>query len=395
MKLRLYLDGADEIYREVSNAERFDLDTTGLSDGLHKLRIETVEDGVVTGQREMSFTVRNGPGIAVAGLEPGDEVRGTVKLLVNASEAGIDGKFDAHAMETHRGIPFWVGGFAALVILACAAYLASDPFRHRFYTEQAEEVASLLGRDLDPTPPIPLDAQPPSDSPAARIERPPHPQNLHLDDEEFLPLMPIADRPADTDRGAAIFAAKCSGCHGAAAQGTIQEKVTLDDQGIYPRLAGQDRTYIYRQLVSFADGWRDNAQMLPMAKSLTEQDRLDVAAHVESLAPPYPPRAAISEETLARGKQIAEFGIPHAGVARCSGCHGADGRGGGANFPYLAGQWPDYLETQLGNWQDGARRNSWRGLMRPVAHGLSEADIAAVTAYYAHIRPPLERASLE
>ena len=139
----------------------------------------------------MSFTVRNGPGIAVSGISPGDELRGSIPVLINASEAGIDSKFDAHSMETHRGIPFWAGGFAAIVILACAAYLATDPFRHRSFNEQAVEVAALLGRDLEPRPPIPIDAQPPEGSAAATLKKPPHPQNLVLGDGDFLEILPL------------------------------------------------------------------------------------------------------------------------------------------------------------------------------------------------------------
>ncbi|MCV6596078.1 MAG: cytochrome c [Mangrovicoccus sp.] len=390
MPIRLYLDNSQSPFREIENGERFELDTSALTDGPHRLRIETVEDGHITGNREISFTVRNGPGIAVAGIRPGDELRGAVNVLVNASEAGIDGRFDAHAMETHRGIPFWVGGFAALVILACAAYIATDPFRHRAYDTQASEVAALLGDKSaqNAAPSLPLDAQ------SAELPLT-HPQHLVLADGDFLEIIPVQNLPADPVRGGEIFAAKCSGCHGAKAQGTVQEQVTLADQGIYPRLAGQSRTYLYRQLVSFADGWRDNAQMLPMAKSLSNQDRLDIAAHIESLSPAYPPPGPATPEQLTRGKDIAELGLIEDGVARCSGCHGADGRGGGSNFPALAGQWPQYLESQIHNWQMGSRRNSWRGLMRPVAHSLSDSDIAAVAAYYAHLRPDSDRAGLD
>lgn len=387
MPIRLYLDDSTEPFREISNAEKFVFDTTEVPDGPHRLRVETLEDGRVTGHRDLSFTIRNGPGIAIAGIAPGDELSGAIPLLVNASEAGIDSRFDAHSMETHRGIPFWVGGFAAVVILACAAYLATDPLRHREYGKQAEAAAALLGRALPTRPPIPIDAQPPEGSAADRIERPPHPQNMKLAAGEFLDIYAIADLPVDPLLGSGLFAARCSGCHGAEAQGTVQEKVTLAEEGVYPRLAGQDRTYIYRQLISFEQGWRDSAQMVPMAKSLSEQDKLNIAAYIEALSPTYPPRHNVPDAVMQRGKLIAEGGIPHAGVARCSGCHGADGAGGGTNFPYLAGQWPQYLEAQLRGWQNGTRRNAWRGVMRPVASGLSDDDLVAVAAYFASIRP--------
>jgi cytochrome c553 len=173
------------------------------------------------------------------------------------------------------------------------------------------------------------------------------------------------------------------------------EAVTQATDGLYPRLARQDRTYIYRQLTAFATGWRDTTQMVPMAKSLTQEDRRDIATYVETLGPPYPPRATVPEDVSLRGKQLATRGDPAAGVVRWSACHGNNGAGAGPNFPALAGQWSDYLEDQLHNWRSDARRNSWRGLMRPVAMGLSDADIAAVAAHYANLRLPAEQVSTD
>ena len=393
MLIRLYLDDETQAFREIENGARFVIDTTGIPDGVHRLRVETVEAGRVTGLREVPFSVRNGPGIAVAGLDAGDEVRGKVNLLVNASDAGIDGRFDVHAMETQRGIPFWMGGFALAVILACAVYLATDSQRHRSYDELAARVVALSGRGATLPPPVVVATAPAGGSGTA-----PTPTALDLiqgplSDADFMPLTQIADLPADPVKGGVIFAAKCSGCHGAEGEGTTQVKVTLAKDGIYPRLAGQNRTYIVRQLVSFAEGWRDNAQMKPMALSLNDQARLDVAAYVETLNPRYPPRKPVTDEVLAVGKLIAQGGLTDAGVSRCSACHGADGRGGGANFPWLAGQNADYLANQMHNWRAGVRRNDWLQLMRPVAHGLDDDQITAVAAFFADIRPAASAAS--
>lgn len=382
IRIRVYLDDVTTPFQELANGEKFNFDTTEVPDGRHTLRLETVEDGRVTGVREVPFVVRNGPGIAVAGIRAGDEVRGDLRLLVNASEGGIDARYDAHSMETHRGIPFWMGGVALVVILACAVYIATDPFRQRKYDALAEQVTSLSGRSLTPAA---VSQQPASPAESAAGNR--SPMEIDVGEGDYLPLIPIADKPANPERGAEIFAVRCTGCHGAMGEGTVQEKVTLGEKGVYPRIAGQNRKYIVRQLVSFADGWRDSPQMLPMALSLSDQDRLDVAAHIERLAPPYPPRDAVDTKMLVLGKSLSLFGRSKRGVSRCAACHGANGAGGGANFPWLAGQNPEYLVTQLYKWRKGARRNSWMHLMRPVAQGLTEVEITAVAAYYAHIRP--------
>ena len=44
-----------------------------------------------------------------------------------------------------------------------------------------------------------------------------------------------------------------------------------------------------------------------------------------------------------------------------------------------------YLAAQLKSWQQGSRKNDAGNLMSSVAARLDDADIAAVTAYYASL----------
>jgi cytochrome c553 len=57
----------------------------------------------------------------------------------------------------------------------------------------------------------------------------------------------------------------------------------------------------------------------------------------------------------------------------------------GASFPALAGQGSRYLSSQLHHWKNGERSSDPNGLMTGVANKLSDADIAAVAAYYASL----------
>ena len=140
MIIRVYVDGdATPVAELPGSSGRLELDTTAIPDGVHRLRIETVEADRVTGQREIPFSVRNGPGIAVAGLSERDEVRGKLGLAVDATVAGIDGALDVRSLELHRGLPFWTGALCVLVIILGALYLAVDPFAFRGY--RAEELA--------------------------------------------------------------------------------------------------------------------------------------------------------------------------------------------------------------------------------------------------------------
>jgi cytochrome c553 len=64
----------------------------------------------------------------------------------------------------------------------------------------------------------------------------------------------------------------------------------------------------------------------------------------------------------------------------CAGCHGADGNSGiNPVWPKLAGQHPQYIEKQLKDFKNGDRTND---LMRPMAMGLTDQDMANLAAYY-------------
>ena len=64
----------------------------------------------------------------------------------------------------------------------------------------------------------------------------------------------------------------------------------------------------------------------------------------------------------------------------CQACHGADGNGIDPTFPKLAGQYANYLEQALKDYQSGARSNP---IMAGFVATLSEEDIADLSAYYA------------
>src|SRR5215831_241302 len=83
------------------------------------------------------------------------------------------------------------------------------------------------------------------------------------------------------------------------------------------------------------------------------------------------------------GAQIVAQGTKNGAVA-CARCHGFDGAADGSGaFPKLAGQPSDYLQSELRNYISGDRKNA---LMQPIAKGLNEAEIEAVSAYYAEQR---------
>jgi hypothetical protein len=84
MRIEIFIDDESVPRQTLVPPATLELDTEGLADGPHRLRVHAIENSGTVGVEVIPFTVRNGPGIAVVGLSDGDTVRGRVPLLVNA-----------------------------------------------------------------------------------------------------------------------------------------------------------------------------------------------------------------------------------------------------------------------------------------------------------------------
>ena len=83
------------------------------------------------------------------------------------------------------------------------------------------------------------------------------------------------------------------------------------------------------------------------------------------------------EPDLARGQSIA--------AQVCAACHAADGNSTAPANPKIAGQFPEYLNKQLGDFKpkDGKKPARESALMMGMVASLSEADTKSLAAYYA------------
>jgi cytochrome c553 len=91
----------------------------------------------------------------------------------------------------------------------------------------------------------------------------------------------------------------------------------------------------------------------------------------------------------ARGQLLAMVGDESKGVQACANCHGPGGAGEPPIYPYLAGQHAGYLTASMGAWRSGERKTDPSGQMTHVGHALSDADVAALSAYFsAQPAPP-------
>ncbi len=165
-------------------------------------------------------------------------------------------------------------------------------------------------------------------------------------------------------------AAVCAACHGADGNSVVPT---------FPRLAGQGDPYIVKQLTDFKSGARSNAIMSPMAKPLSDQDVLNLAAYFSSQ------KAGVDTANAAQaalGEKLYRGGDKATGVAACMACHGPDGSGNpAAKFPKIGGQHAAYVEAQLKAFRDGSRSNDPNKMMRDIAGRMTDAEIASVAQY--------------
>ena len=168
----------------------------------------------------------------------------------------------------------------------------------------------------------------------------------------------------------------CAACHGANGEGSPAAHA--------PRIAGQSAEYLQKQLDDFASGTRDNAIMTNFAKSLSFEQRGQLARRYAAMSAPLLSEPAANPKQLARGHQLAYQGDEDIRVQACNSCHGPDGSGVLHAAPYLAGQSSEYISSALQAFHDGSRKNDAGELMRSVAGHLADTDIAAASAYFAN-----------
>lgn len=196
---------------------------------------------------------------------------------------------------------------------------------------------------------------------------------------------------ADVANGQVIFnegkgdASACVGCHG-------EKGLGMDAMGA-PRLANIGQVYIVKQLANFANDLYVpsgmGAVMNGVGKALSDQDRRDVAAYLDSLE-----YEMDSSDLKALAADKIKVGKPEQGkilvtkgikgrVPACQDCHGFNGRA--PHIPALNQQKYTYLVNQLNNYRDGSRASDPKvnkiGIMQGIAKKLSDENIVDIAAF--------------
>ena len=175
----------------------------------------------------------------------------------------------------------------------------------------------------------------------------------------------------DAAKAKVLATTNCVACHGPDGNSTEPR---------YPKLAGLQREYLYKQLNDFKAGKRQSEIMAPIVAVLNAEDFANLAAFYSEQKPAP---GAIKDPKLAeQGRKIYHEGKPDVGVPACSGCHYDKGEGT-SRFPRVAGQHAEYTYQQLKLFKEAKREND-RGLaMQSVALNMTDADMRAVAEYLA------------
>lgn len=90
------------------------------------------------------------------------------------------------------------------------------------------------------------------------------------------------------------------------------------------------------------------------------------------------------QDAVRRGEAIAKQGIPAQRVPSCTDCHGPGPAPRNSSYPDHAGQYADYLVSQLELFKNNQRGGTvFAHLMAQVAANLNAQQMRDVAAYYA------------
>lgn len=210
---------------------------------------------------------------------------------------------------------------------------------------------------------------------------------LAVDLPDGIPDIGRGERIVTRGMGCGVADAECTACficHDREGSGSPSMPV--------PRVAGQSYLYLYAELLDFATGRRESFVMSPIAHGLSPEAMRDVAAFYALADPEYEYEAAAAArtsdfdpETIEAGRELATRGSDD--IMACVSCHGPEGIGAPPFYPYLAGQYRQYLVKRLKAFRTAEGVDSPERIMHRVADDLSDRQIEQLATYFAAQRP--------
>ena len=165
--------------------------------------------------------------------------------------------------------------------------------------------------------------------------------------------------------------AMCIGCHG-----IVGYQASFPEVYKVPMISHQGSRYIVNALKAYQSGERKHPTMRSVAKGLTDQDMVDIAAYYES----HGSALSAPEQPSAPSAQVSELLTKGA----CNSCHGANfNKPIDPSFPKIAGQYRDYLFVALKSYKtDG--NTTWgrsNAVMGGVAKQFTNAELKELANY--------------
>jgi cytochrome c553 len=201
---------------------------------------------------------------------------------------------------------------------------------------------------------------------------------VYGEDQPASSSVPLAEL-ADSAKVPGAVARSCERCHGHDGQGR--------GLGAFPKLAGQQASYIVGALRAYTQDKRHSGIMQPVAAGLTDAEVEELAHYYAGLAPSRP-ETGLDKALVRRGAAVADGGVPGLGVPACKECHGPTRHARNPAYPSLAGQYARYLELQLQLFKRQQRGGAaYAHIMQHVASRLNEQQMRDVSAYYASLLP--------
>jgi mono/diheme cytochrome c family protein len=210
-RIDIFLDDNVEPSFSTTPPLSFELNTSGLEDGAHVMRIEAYDAHGVKGVRTINFTVRNGPGIAISGLRQDDVLDGRIPVVVNAYGGASAIDWEPSQAETPAPPPTWA--WVSLIVFVAFGL---------FYGVRQWSPSA----DFAHTPTYGMRTNTGGPSPAEAAAAAAVPARKATSSTDAASAGPNA---GDAARGATLYAANCAGCHQPTGQGLA---------GVFPPLAG-------------------------------------------------------------------------------------------------------------------------------------------------------------
>lgn len=153
--------------------------------------------------------------------------------------------------------------------------------------------------------------------------------------------------------------ARCKRCHNV-------DGISDDEET--PSIAGQRATYMYKQMMDFKNGFRENREMYKVVRRLAEEEMVHISAYYADMERP---------EKVGGDAMLQ--------VKVCDSCHNKDIVEKDDHIevaPILTGQIRQYLENTMLAFREADRSNDLFDRMQSVSHKLTVDEIRRLARYY-------------